>query len=658
MAPQKTLHNNRYPGIRSFETRDQNLFYGRNKEIDELYNYIKIKPLVVLFGKSGLGKTSLLKAGVGPLLIKQGFFPLVIRLQDVNVSPTTTVLTALEPYINSSLLEKYGGKSNNKIWEALQATQFTNPNGTTATPVLVFDQFEELFNHPPAVKEEWTSFIGDIIEERIPKDVEDAIYKIPRSERTKELMGWYTPRPLKVVFAIRSDRMSELHQLRFEIPAILQNRYELKPLNITQAKDAIERPAALTGKNFSTAPFTFAPETIEKIQKELSNELKEIESFQLQIVCQHVEQKVKEQQLNSKESIVVTPDYLGDKTGIKDILKNYYKTQLNLLGTEDQQLAARKLLEEGLIMNKRRIGVAEAVVQESYNIDDELLTKLLNSRLIRPEDTRLGRTYEISHDTLVKPILEAYEKRRVQEERLQERDKRRKEEKEKMRRQKVRNLTVVGILLALLAGWALYKSSIATKQTKLAKVKAAELVDTISALSEARNLLLIKQQELAEESLENKNTIEKLLDFASLKLNDTARTEILERIDSVIAQEQRRLNQQIASQQQKTEEIKKYSQQLFSSNESVRSKNAYTLKKVFGTDPLLPSILTENVKGKIDKKHINSVYQVIYVLENTSASALQKNKSAVEDFILEVQNSNLVGSATKTRLRRIENKLQ
>ena len=85
---------NRYPGIRSFEADDQILFNGRSKEIDELFNLIKIKHLVVLFGKSGLGKTSLLKAGVGPLLLKQHYFPIIIRLQDTSVSPTTSVLNA------------------------------------------------------------------------------------------------------------------------------------------------------------------------------------------------------------------------------------------------------------------------------------------------------------------------------------------------------------------------------------------------------------------------------------------------------------------------------------------------------------------------------------------------------------------------------------
>lgn len=657
MAPQKTIQNNRYPGIRSFEAQDQNLFYGRSKEIEELFHYIKIKPLVVLFGKSGLGKTSLLKAGVGPLLIKQNFFPIVIRLQDVSIPPTKTVLTALEPFTDQKLLDQYGGKSNNNIWEALQASSFQTPDGSIATPVIVFDQFEELFNHPLEVIEEWTTLISDIIEERPPKDIEDLIYKIPRSKRTPELMAWYKPKPTKVVFAIRSDRMSELHQLRYEIPAILQNRYELKPLNITQAKDAIEKPALLTGAKYSTAPFSYAPETIKKIQTELSNELKEIESFQLQIVCQHVEQRVKEEQTKSKKTIVVPPDFLGDQKGIKTILKNYYKTQLSLLGSQEEQLSVRKLLEEGLIMNKRRISVAEAVVQETYNIDDDLLSKLLNSRLIRPEDTRLGRTYEISHDTLVKPILEAYEKRRVQEEKLAIREERRKKEKESLRKQKMRNLTFVGILLSALTAFALYQWSVARSQYKNSQEAQLELLTANTELNKSQIKVLEQQKKLAEESVQNKNTIEKLLDYASFSLGEIPRNEILEKIDTLIAIEQRQRNEQLATQQQKEAEITELTKKLFSSSESVRSKNAYTLSKRFKTDADLPRILIENASEKINQDNLNSIYQIIYVLEKTDASALKKNKEGVTNFIKKVRDSNLVGTATEIRLRIIENKL-
>ncbi len=58
----------RYPGTRPFTENDRNLFFGRTNDIEKLSKYIHHENLIVLYGKSGLGKTSLLNAGVVPVL--------------------------------------------------------------------------------------------------------------------------------------------------------------------------------------------------------------------------------------------------------------------------------------------------------------------------------------------------------------------------------------------------------------------------------------------------------------------------------------------------------------------------------------------------------------------------------------------------------------
>ena len=117
--PHTILRKDRYPGIRSFEAEDKRLFYGRTKEIDDLFSLVKIKPLVVFFGKSGLGKSSLLKAGLGSVLLENHFFPIMTRVQDTSVSPIATVLSELEPFIDQKKLAQFGGKSSNQIWETI-----------------------------------------------------------------------------------------------------------------------------------------------------------------------------------------------------------------------------------------------------------------------------------------------------------------------------------------------------------------------------------------------------------------------------------------------------------------------------------------------------------------------------------------------------------
>ena len=59
---------NRYPGVQPFKTSDRDLFFGRDADIDNLHDFLMLEKLVVLFGKSGYGKSSLLSAGIVPRL--------------------------------------------------------------------------------------------------------------------------------------------------------------------------------------------------------------------------------------------------------------------------------------------------------------------------------------------------------------------------------------------------------------------------------------------------------------------------------------------------------------------------------------------------------------------------------------------------------------
>ncbi|MCB0574552.1 MAG: hypothetical protein KDC61_08295, partial [Saprospiraceae bacterium] len=78
----------RYLGVQPFKTSDQDLFFGRNEDIENLHDFILLEKLVVLFGKSGYGKSSLLNAGIMPRLLDERqppafrFRPIEVRFTD------------------------------------------------------------------------------------------------------------------------------------------------------------------------------------------------------------------------------------------------------------------------------------------------------------------------------------------------------------------------------------------------------------------------------------------------------------------------------------------------------------------------------------------------------------------------------------------------
>ena len=79
-APSPAQAQNPWPGLFWYTEEQASLFFGREAETQELLRLIQRETLTVLFGRSGLGKTSLLRAGVFPRLRPDGYFPVVLRL--------------------------------------------------------------------------------------------------------------------------------------------------------------------------------------------------------------------------------------------------------------------------------------------------------------------------------------------------------------------------------------------------------------------------------------------------------------------------------------------------------------------------------------------------------------------------------------------------
>ncbi len=284
---------NRYPGIRFFEKEEQKLFFGRKEECLDLQSMIKIKSLVVLFAKSGIGKSSLINAGLIPRMEKDNYCFVQVRFQDTNYTPADFVKEALKPFYQSSIFNQHASEVNPNVglWEYIRACRFGDEENPK-TPVFIFDQFEEFFNHSTNRQKELASTLANLVNNRIPDEVQSQMRAIPRRERTKEQLNWFSPIPAKVLMSIRSDRLSLLDELSTEIPTILRDRYHLKPLKIDQAKDAIIEPASLVGDSFLVDPFKYQEEVLQEILSHLSNENGEIESFQLQILCQQIEREV------------------------------------------------------------------------------------------------------------------------------------------------------------------------------------------------------------------------------------------------------------------------------------------------------------------------------------------------------------------------------
>src|SRR4051812_42200537 len=78
---------NPWLGLDSFSEETRHLFHGREEEIAELARRVQRKTLAILFGQSGLGKTSILRAGIVPRLRREGYCPIYVRVDYAPDSP-------------------------------------------------------------------------------------------------------------------------------------------------------------------------------------------------------------------------------------------------------------------------------------------------------------------------------------------------------------------------------------------------------------------------------------------------------------------------------------------------------------------------------------------------------------------------------------------
>ncbi len=485
----------RYPGAKPFSAEESSIFFGREKEVELLFQRIQGTPLLILYAKSGLGKSSLLNAGLIPKVREsQSFTPFALRFgayeSELEKVPLDNAREVLQQ--QSDLLEQLYTEKNPSLWYLLKAQQLSNPESKGV--LLIFDQFEELFTYPKEDIEAFARQLSEVLYSNIPDRYRDGMAKLLKEKSdgiSKEaLKRLHQPFQLSVVIAIRSDRLALIDRLKPFLPNVLDNTYELSALNIQQAEDAILNPA-YENNGFKSPVFDYEDAAVDHLINFLSEDHKQaIESFQLQILCEHVEQALV---IKQGKTLVRHSDLDDPQT----ILEDYYMGKIEEIENAMDRLAARKLIEEGLIFEEeeRRLNLYEGQIEKSFGVSKSLLNRLVDTHLIRAEPSlRGGYTYELAHDTLVAPVLKAKaERKQAEAEQKAILDKQEREAELSEERRKRRRARRLAAFMSLLAVLAIAASIFAFTQTQAANA--------------AKEDAELRQQE-AEEALKRRNELE------------------------------------------------------------------------------------------------------------------------------------------------------
>ncbi len=147
-----------FVGLNRFTREQAGIFFGRGGQIRELYNRLKNPKHIILFcGQSGVGKSSLLFAGLAPRI--EGEFTVQYARRLAGKGLAATLRQALQDALTAYKAEGKKNKSLLEQWQAIEK-QLEKPF------LLILDQAEEAYTNPLGNKKdgeaEWQLFLNEL----------------------------------------------------------------------------------------------------------------------------------------------------------------------------------------------------------------------------------------------------------------------------------------------------------------------------------------------------------------------------------------------------------------------------------------------------------------------------------------------------------------
>jgi tetratricopeptide (TPR) repeat protein len=462
-----------WPGLGAYSEADATNFYGRDMESDTLLRMVQRESLTVVFGPSGVGKTSLLNAGLFPLLREKHFLPVRIRLvysetpnlieqiREAIVAAAQSGNITLEPLAEPLTTDA------ETLWEYLHRMEFWDQQNQPITPVLIFDQFEELFTLGGQLLEanRFISELADLVENNIPRTVQAQLAE------TRQKLPYASARPhYKIILSLREDFVARLDRLRGVMPLVMHNRLPLSAMNGEQAGEAVIGPGGhLVDEALAEQIVRFvAAEASQETSRPLADLA--VEPAYLSVFCQELNlARIQHQQDR------ITLDLLDRNRD--SILTDFYERSV-----ADVSPSARIFIEEELLTaSGYRDSKAVEDAQQQYGLSKEDLALLETRRLLRREERLKVPRIELVHDLLTGVVKASRDARRMEEARQKEALERQAmyERTRRLRRQRTLFglLALVAVIAGLVAGWQWVEAEKAKNLANERKKAAEELVN-------------------------------------------------------------------------------------------------------------------------------------------------------------------------------------
>jgi hypothetical protein len=360
-----------YVGLDPFTREHAKYFFGRAVDSAVIADNVLARPITVLYGTSGVGKSSVLNVGLPAALTED--------------RAVATIVSRRQWHDPSSFV----------AWldDAIKAAQ----SAPKQPVVVVLDQFEEYFLYR-------STQAGDAF------------------ERALAALLTRTDLEAHLLFSLRDDGLHLLDALRLRLPTLLDNTIELKHLDETAVREAITGPIDVYNQGDGAAdPVRFGPGFVDDLLGRLCNSLSAVAQRRsaapegvvvelpfLQLTLQRIWERMREldgQQLDSE-----LLDALG---GVDGIVSAHFRDKLAALSEGERQLACHVfhylVTPSGGKFAHLPKDLAWLISETAGRTIDaadigRLLQKLADgkARVLR----RTGERFELFHDVLARPILD------------------------------------------------------------------------------------------------------------------------------------------------------------------------------------------------------------------------------------------------------------
>jgi WD40 repeat protein len=349
----------------SFTLADRGSFFGRDQEITDLYRRVFESKLLLIYGISGTGKSSLINCGLASRFDDSDWLP-------VNVRRGNNIIESLNEAFNKQAISPF--KKTLSVADKLQSIYLDH-----FKPVyLIFDQFEELFIL--GSDDEKTGFIK-LIKEVVESDTQ-----------------------CHVIFSIREEFLAGITEFEYDLPDIFSNRFRVEKMKRANALQAVEGPCRVHNIETETG---FSEELIDK----LCPAGNEIELTFLQIYLDRIF-RIALAGKQGSNNLKFSKEILNRAGSVSDLLGQFLEEKIREMDDPDTGMAilksfvsvqgTKRQMNESDILDS--IGTFGTVITEEDLL--KYLTRFVDLRILRERDE--AGHFELRHDSLASKIYEKF----------------------------------------------------------------------------------------------------------------------------------------------------------------------------------------------------------------------------------------------------------